>query len=33
MREQQESIQNLPPGKPIVIGRDKKPDDSSEVGG
>ncbi|XP_044271086.1 cyclin-dependent kinase 12 isoform X1 [Tribolium madens] len=32
MREQQESVQNLPPGKPIVL-RDKKPEDTSEVGG
>ncbi|RZB40879.1 cyclin-dependent kinase 12, partial [Asbolus verrucosus] len=33
MREQQESMQNLPPGKPMVMGRDKKPEDTSEVGG
>lgn len=38
LREQQESLQNLPPGKPAV-GRDGKPfiakpqDDSTEIGG
>ncbi|KAL3268290.1 hypothetical protein HHI36_007410 [Cryptolaemus montrouzieri] len=36
MKEQQEAMMNLPPGKPMIVPRDSKlmkPDDTSEVGG
>lgn len=38
LREQQEAMQNLPPGKPVIVAKDGKTfslksDDNSDIGG